>query len=61
MEDGMDDRRRDLLLTGPKVVNVGLADFAASLRGQGVTVAQVDWRPPAGGDPEMIELLDKLL
>lgn len=57
----MNDKRRDLLITGPKVVNVGLADFAASLRGQGVAVAQVDWRPPAGGDPEMVALLDKLL
>ena len=57
----MDDSRRDLLQAGPRVVNVGLADFAASLRTQGVPVVQVDWRPPAGGDPEMIALLDKLL
>ncbi len=57
----MNDSRRDLLQAGPRVVNVGLADFAASLRTQGVPVVQVDWRPPAGGDPEMIALLDKLL
>lgn len=57
----MAERVTDLLAAGPKVVNCGVADFAASMRAQGLTVAQVDWRPPAGGDPEMIALLEKLL
>jgi hypothetical protein len=43
-----------------KVINVGLALFAESLREQETEVLQVDWRPPAGGDGELIELLDKL-
>jgi hypothetical protein len=57
----MADRVKALLASGPKVVNVGLVDFAASMRDQGVAVAQVDWRPPAGGDAEMMSLLDRLL
>ena len=57
----MAERVTDLLVMGPKVVNIGVADFAASMRAQGLAVAQVNWRPPAGGDPEMIALLDKLL
>jgi FdrA protein len=49
-----------LLATGPRVVNVGLARFAESLRGQHVPVIDVDWRPPAGGDRTMLDLLEKL-
>jgi hypothetical protein len=43
------------------VINVGLRGFSESLEGQGTEVAQVDWVPPAGGDPEMIDLLEDLL
>ena len=28
---------------------------------QGVEVIHVNWTPPAGGDPELMELLDQLL
>jgi len=52
----------DELLRGPLViVNVGLRGFSESLEAQEVDVVQVDWVPPAGGDREMIDLLDKLL
>jgi len=52
----------DKLLTEPLViVNVGLSKFAKSLEEQGVDVIQVDWMPPAGGDKEMMDLLDELL
>ena len=52
----------DELLRGPLVViNLGLRGFAESLEAQEADVVQVDWRPPAGGDDEMIDLLDKLL
>jgi FdrA protein len=52
----------DALLNEPLVVvNVGLAGFATSIEEQDVVVVQVDWAPPAGGDREMIDLLDKLL
>ncbi len=50
------------LLTGPIIaVNIGLKSFGASLEQQGVEVVQVDWTPPAGGDQEMMDLLDELL
>ena len=43
------------------VIAVGLRDFAESLKQQDVEVVQVDWTPPAGGDKEMADLLEKLL
>jgi hypothetical protein len=43
------------------VINIGLAKFAKSLEEQGVEVVQVDWIPPAGGDKEMMDLLEELL
>ena len=43
-----------------KVVNIGIPTFADDLHAQGVTVVRVDWKPPAGGDAEMIRILDKL-
>ena len=50
------------LLTQPLViVNLGLSKFSKSLEEQGVDVIQVDWTPPAGGDKEMMDLLDELL
>jgi hypothetical protein len=52
----------DELLQKPIVViNLGLKKFAESLEEQQVEVVQVDWVPPAGGDKEMINLLDQLL
>ncbi len=50
------------LLNEPLVViNVGLGQFAENLEEQDVEVVQVDWVPLAGGDQEMIDLLDQLL
>ena len=50
------------LLNEPVVViNLGLKKFAENLEEQDVDIVQVDWNPPAGGDQEMIELLDELL
>ena len=59
----MDDRKDPIqeLLDGPvSAVNIGLAQFARTLEGEGVAVVQVDWSPPAGGDRRLIDLLDKL-
>jgi FdrA protein len=50
------------LLTEPVVViNLGLKKFAENLEVQDVEVIQVDWTPPAGGDQELIDLLDQLI
>jgi hypothetical protein len=51
----------ELLHTPIIVINLGLKNFAISLQEQGVEIVQVDWAPPAGGDKEMMELLDQLL
>jgi FdrA protein len=49
------------LLSQPiKVINVGLEGFAKELASQSVPVLQVQWTPPAGGDPKLAELLSKL-
>jgi len=39
------------------VVNVGPRSFADVLEKQGYKTMQVDWKPAAGGDREMQELL----
>jgi len=43
-----------------KVVNIGIPTFADDLASEGVAVVKVDWKPPAGGDAEMMRILDKL-
>jgi hypothetical protein len=55
------NKLNDLLESGPIAINIGIYDFAESLQTQDIEVIHVDWTPPAGGDSEMIELLDKLL
>jgi hypothetical protein len=51
----------DKFLKAPlRVVNVGLESFARDLTRQGVEVIDVDWRPPAGGDSKLADLLSKL-
>jgi FdrA protein len=42
-------------------INMGIQDFGSSLEEQGIQVVYVDWDPPAGGDQEMIELLDQFM
>ena len=52
----------DELLRKPIVViNLGLKKFTESLEDQQVEVVQVDWTPSAGGDKEMMDLLDQIL
>lgn len=54
--------KKDQLLTKPLVViNIGLKSFSDSLEAQRVDVIQVDWVPPAGGDKELMDILDKLI
>ncbi len=57
----MKDKGKKLLLEKLVVINVGVSGFAVSIEQQEVEVIQVDWVPPAGGDEEMIDLLEKLL
>jgi len=52
--------KKSLLSGKLKVVNIGISTFADDLRSQEVVVVNVDWKPPAGGDIEMLRLLEKL-
>jgi len=51
---------KNLLNEPVKVINIGLEGFAHELHRQGVETTQVDWIPPAGGDPKLADLLSKL-
>jgi len=50
----------ELLGATPHTINVGLEVFADTLHDLGFPVVQVDWRPPAGGDKRLTELLSRL-
>lgn len=41
-------------------INVGLEVFYESFEAQGASVVQVDWRPPAGGNEQLMSLLAQL-
>lgn len=49
------------VLQKPVFVNIGVRSFGDSLREAGYDVIYVDWKPPAGGDLRIAELLDELL
>jgi len=52
--------KKNILSENLKVINIGISTFADDLRSQNVEVINVDWKPPAGGEPEMLKLLEKL-
>lgn len=41
-------------------INVGLESFTQSLAAQDAPVIQVDWRPPAGGNQELMAILERM-
>jgi hypothetical protein len=49
-----------LLQAPPRVVNIGLPEFAAELQTAGIAVLQLDWAPPVIADPRIRALLAKL-
>jgi hypothetical protein len=51
---------KSLFAGAPRVLNIGLEGFATELAARGVAVSQLDWRPPAGGNPELADLLARL-
>jgi FdrA protein len=61
-EDKTTDGKKPASLLGQPlcVINVGLERFAEDLAAHGTTVQQVQWVPPAGGDPRLARLLSKL-
>ena len=54
------DPIRRLLAEPPRIVNIGLREFAETLDDRGARVVQYDWSPVAGGDPRLQSLLDAL-
>ena len=50
----------DLFKSELNIINLGLESFADSVDAQGANVQHVDWKPPAGGNPKIIALLDNL-
>ena len=51
---------KNLLEENLRVINIGLERFSWDLDQQGVEVVDVDWSPPAGGNPKIADLLSKL-
>ena len=50
----------DLLSEAPTVLNVGLRSFSEDLEKENAKVLQFDWQPIAGGNQELIDVLDFL-
>lgn len=51
---------RRLLAEPPRIINIGLREFAETLLEQGAQVVQYDWAPVAGGDRRLQALLGAL-
>lgn len=60
MSENKRSKGKTILTEKLKVVNIGVQTFADDLRSQDVEVVHVDWKPPAGGDIEMLRLLERL-
>ncbi len=43
-----------------QVISAGVTEFAEALRQQSVPTIELDWRPPAGGDPDLVDILKQL-
>ncbi len=52
--------KSNLFKDGLKVVNMGLEGFNQGIRESGGESLQVDWKPRAGGDSRMVDLLDSI-
>jgi hypothetical protein len=57
----MTKKFEELLEGKPVFINIGPSEFADSLRRQDFIALDVLWWPPAGGDRELADLLDRLL
>lgn len=54
-------QRKELFSSQLTVLNIGTETFKFDLLTQNTPVVQLDWKPPAGGNPELILALDSLL
>ncbi len=53
-------RPEELFKQKLKVVNIGIESFYETMKAQDVPVVHVDWKPAAGGNEELMGLLEKL-
>ncbi|MFR9064465.1 MAG: DUF1116 domain-containing protein [[Clostridium] scindens] len=60
MKTEVSEKLIQLLSQRPKVINIGLKSFAEVVESFGCDVVQYDWMPPAGGNVELIKVLNFL-
>jgi hypothetical protein len=53
----MSETSTALFNTPLQIINIGISDFAETLRQQSVPVVEVAWQPPAAGDMTLVEIL----
>ena len=54
------DKMQELFTKPLQVVNIGLMGFYDAVKAQDVTCIHVDWKPPAGGDEKLLDILSRL-
>ena len=54
------ENMKRLINEEPKIINIGLKSFSETLKAFPCEVVQYDWKPVAGGDTELINVLDFL-
>jgi hypothetical protein len=57
----MTNKIDELLSDGPIVMNIGLQSFFEASKTQGIPSVHIKWEPPAQGNHELLDLLEKLL
>lgn len=54
------EKINDLFQSEIQVINLGLSSFYEADKAQGLRCCQVDWKPPAGGNERLAEILAEL-
>src|SRR5699024_6231239 len=60
VEVEVSENMKDLINSEPRIINIGLESFAETLDSFPCEVVQYNWQPIAGGDVELINVLDFL-
>ncbi|ALX48497.1 acyl-CoA synthetase FdrA [Lentibacillus amyloliquefaciens] len=55
-----DDKVQELISSKPRVINIGLKNFAEAIMEHGGDVVQYQWAPIAGGNKRLAKILEKL-
>ena len=56
----MENKVNELFRSRLTIANVGVDIFASAFRAQDTPCVHVEWKPPAGGNKKMADLLAKL-